>query len=506
MTLVVPFDEIFANEVGLLSRNPSWERVELGKVCKVVNGFPFKSTLFTKSDGFPIVRIRDLTTGRTETFVNGDVPPEALIDNGDLLIGMDGNFRCVEWQGGTAGLNQRVCKIIPDEQFMLRKFLLLGLNGYLKAIQDATSSVTVGHLSSRDILLIPFPLPPLAEQRRIVGKLELLLGKVSSSQQRLSRVPGLLKRFRQSVLAAGCSGKLTADWRESSAGFASPEDLKSDIAKFAATKPKREIERARKARSEVWPFDMGDEIPDSWLQANLIDVTRLITCGVAKRPEYVAKGIPFLSAQNAKPFNTNLNDIKYISEKDFRTFTVGGKPERDDVLYSRVGAKFGEAAKIPFDFDFAIYVSLTLIKPVREFVDPDFLVAFLNSHYGIRQAHGGILGSGIQNLNVENVRKYQIPLPPLAEQQEIVRRVEKLFAFADQIEARLKLAQSHFDRLTQSLLAKAFRGELVPTEHDLATAEGREYESASELLSRIRGTTGAETNGSRTKKRVSKGR
>ncbi|MFM9966271.1 MAG: hypothetical protein ACKV2Q_34275 [Planctomycetaceae bacterium] len=76
-------------------------------------------------------------------------------------------------------------------------------------------------------------------------------------------------------------------------------------------------------------------------------------------------------------------------------------------------------------------------------------------------------------------------IPPLSEQQEIVRRVEKLFAFADQIESRLRQAQAHVDRLTQSLLAKAFRGELVPTEHTLATADGRDYESASALLARI---------------------
>ncbi|MEI7699836.1 MAG: hypothetical protein WCK86_08580 [Planctomycetia bacterium] len=77
------------------------------------------------------------------------------------------------------------------------------------------------------------------------------------------------------------------------------------------------------------------------------------------------------------------------------------------------------------------------------------------------------------------------PLPPFSEQQEIVRRVEKLFAFTDQIESRLKQAQSHVDRITQSLLVNAFRGELVPTEHALATAEGRNYETATELLARI---------------------
>ena len=75
---------------------------------------------------------------------------------------------------------------------------------------------------------------------------------------------------------------------------------------------------------------------------------------------------------------------------------------------------------------------------------------------------------------------------PLSEQQEIVRRVEKLFAFADQIEARLRPAQAHVNRLTQSLLAKAFRGELVPTEHTLATRDARDYEPASALLERIR--------------------
>ncbi|MCB9924380.1 MAG: restriction endonuclease subunit S [Planctomycetaceae bacterium] len=95
-------------------------------------------------------------------------------------------------------------------------------------------------------------------------------------------------------------------------------------------------------------------------------------------------------------------------------------------------------------------------------------------------------GSASPHLNVRDIKAFPTPVPPLPEQQEIVRRVEKLFAFADQIESRLRQAQAHVDRLTQSLLAKAFRGELVPTEHTLATAAGRDYEPASELLARIR--------------------
>ena len=89
-------------------------------------------------------------------------------------------------------------------------------------------------------------------------------------------------------------------------------------------------------------------------------------------------------------------------------------------------------------------------------------------------------------MNVRDIKSFPTPRPPLAEQQEIVRRVERLFAFAEQIEARLTQAQTHVDQLTHALLAQAFRGELVPTEADLARREGRDYEPASVLLGRIR--------------------
>jgi type I restriction enzyme, S subunit len=152
--------------------------------------------------------------GLTETFYAGEFPASYIVRTGDLLVGMDGNFRCCQWHGGNAGLNQRVCKLVPNDKVLHPKFLLYGLNNYLKAIQEATSSVTVGHLSSRDIQLVPFPLPPLAEQHRIVAKLEKLLEKVEANRTRLEKIPAILKRFRQSVLVAACSGSLTTEWRK----------------------------------------------------------------------------------------------------------------------------------------------------------------------------------------------------------------------------------------------------------------------------------------------------
>lgn len=305
-------------------------------------------------------------------------------------------------------------------------------------------------------------LPPLAEQKAITQKLDTLLAQVDNIKQRLDSIPAILKNFRQSVLAAAVSGKLTEAWRgENGDSLLSDNKYKGLLFELNQQRSDSEKKRIIKAKSADWFYDRSESIPEGWIQASLIEITKLITCGVAKKPDYTEEGVPFLSAQNSKPFSPNLNKIKYIKEDDFKTFTVGGKPEKNDVLYSRVGANFGEACVIPWDFDFAIYVSLTLIKPVHEILNSQYLTLFLNSIDGVLQSRGGILGSGIQNLNVESVRKYRIPLPSIEEQTEIVRRVEELFAFADQIEQQVKNAQSRVNNLTQSILAKAFRGELT---------------------------------------------
>lgn len=226
------------------------------------------------------------------------------------------------------------------------------------------------------------------------------------------------------------------------------------------TKSDRLLKQRAKIKKQEWFFKFEDKIPNHWLEVNFMDVTWLITCGVAKKPIYVEKGIPFLSAQNTRPFKTNLNKIKFITEEAFLKLTVGGKPEKNDVLYTRVG-NCGEAASVPYEFDFGVYVSLTLIKPIHELIDHSFLVAFLNSNYGKIQANAGAIGIGLKNLNVESVRKYKIPLPPLSEQKAIVKKIEEVFSSLDSGIADLKKAQEQLKIYRQAVLKKAFEGELT---------------------------------------------
>ncbi|MEM5534378.1 restriction endonuclease subunit S [Pseudoalteromonas arctica] len=401
---------------------------------------------------------------------------------GDVLLTTEaplGNVAIIDIEEKFALAQRAIC--FQFYEAYVGKFISYFLRSpqFQQILDGNSTGTTVKGIKAATLKKLAVNTPPLPEQKRIVEKLDSLLAQVDTIQQRLNNLPDIIKRFRQSVLAAAVSGKLTEQWRvDNSKDLLSLTEYKKLTLDLYNSKKKADKSRIEKIKAKEWFYSSKGFIPAGWVDSHLIDITSVITCGVAKKPNYIDEGIKFLSAQNAKPFAPNLNKIKYISQEDFETFTVGAQPEKNDVLYSRVGANFGEACVIPWDFDFAIYVSLTLIKPYRNLIDEHYLTMFLNSKDGVLQSRGGIMGSGIQNLNVENVRKYKVPLPSLREQSEIVRLVEQYFALADTLEKNLANAKQRVDNLTQSILAKAFRGELVP--------QNPNDEPADKLLARIK--------------------
>jgi type I restriction enzyme S subunit len=340
------------------------------------------------------------------------------------------------------------------------------------SVQGTGSTFTA--INKDDLALIRVPIPPIAEQRRIVAKLEMLLGKVSSSQQRLARIPGLLKRFRQSVLAAACSGKLTADWRVS----------------------------CNVCHNNEFDLESLFEIPRTWAWKPLnaiCDQSRGICYGVIKLGDELADGIPCLRTSDVKVLGINPLNVKRISPEisnDFRRSIL----QSDEILVN-VRGTLGGVSVVPKEMSGWNVSREIAVVPVLDVV-PHFVANWIATPAAQSWLSGIAKGVAYTGINLEDLRKLPVPLPPLPEQQEIVRRVEKLFAFADRIEARLKQAQSYVDRLTQSILAKAFRGELVPTEAELARREGRSYESASELLERIRVEFAKSNRSPKTVKRV----
>ncbi|MDD4979125.1 MAG: N-6 DNA methylase [Gallionella sp.] len=143
----------------------------LGDLLEIQSGFPFKSELFNEGSGFPIIRIRDIKPNRTVTKYTGEYDSAFLVQNGDLLIGMDGEFNSVIWNGGPALLNQRVSKL-HSFKGCLKEYVALLIPKRLQEIEDGTYAVTVKHISGKQISAIEIPLPPLEVQKKIVAEIE----------------------------------------------------------------------------------------------------------------------------------------------------------------------------------------------------------------------------------------------------------------------------------------------------------------------------------------------
>ncbi len=216
-----PIEIVNEGKHQLLAKAEHWERIYLKEVAKVQNGYAFSSSNFVKSGGLPLIRIRDINSVSTVDRFEGEYSDEFIVKKGDVLIGMDGDFKAAIWKGENALLNQRVCRIIPNAKNYDPKFLFICLQPYLNAINEETSSVTVKHLSSRTIEEIPLPFPPRPEQKAIVSKIEELFSSLDKGIESLKTAQQQLKVYRQAVLKWAFEGKLTNkfdSWRQTTLG------------------------------------------------------------------------------------------------------------------------------------------------------------------------------------------------------------------------------------------------------------------------------------------------
>jgi type I restriction enzyme S subunit len=177
-----------------------WQRKRIKETAKLINGYPFDSKRFEAGKGTPLVRIRDIKAAKTEVGFVGDVPPESLINSGDVLIGMDGDFNVSLWSGGEAALNQRVA-CIRAENYHLQKFIYYVLPFNMKVVNDLTYFTTVKHLSSFDILKTVYTLPPIEELRKIVHFLDHETAKIDNLIDKQQQLITLLKEKRQAVIS-----------------------------------------------------------------------------------------------------------------------------------------------------------------------------------------------------------------------------------------------------------------------------------------------------------------
>lgn len=165
----------------------------LPEVCKIQYGFPFDSSQFSTDEGMPLIRIRDVVRGYSETFTTEKYKEEYVVHQNDLLVGMDGEFNIAKWGKTPALLNQRVCRLIPFPEEIDKNYLFYFMPSALKRIEEKTPFVTVKHLSAKELNKIVVTLPPLDEQRRIAAVLDKVTDLFAQRRAQLEKLDLLVK-------------------------------------------------------------------------------------------------------------------------------------------------------------------------------------------------------------------------------------------------------------------------------------------------------------------------
>ncbi|MBB1363115.1 restriction endonuclease subunit S [Shewanella sp. SR44-4] len=393
-----------------------------------------------------------------------------------------------------------IVPLSPPVGLLDNRYLFYWLKG--RIFGDYVNAVSYGvnmpRLGTKDGLIAPMVLAPLAEQKRIVEKLDEVLAQVDTIKARLDGIPAILKRFRQSVLASAVSGKLTEKWRASN-----PTKCISQLTSIREyqrvvwedIKMKEFQEKGRLPKNDNWkdkyvtPYIEDSEslgkLPDSWDWCTWGDILEQRNApfkrgpfgSALKKSMFIEKG--YKVYEQYCPINDDCSFARYFITDDKYQELIAFDVKARDFLISCSGVTLGRITQVPEQYDAGIInQALLRVRLDSEYFDDNFFIRLFRSEYFQKKIFDSSTGSAIPNVKgVKELKAIPVPLMGLDEQKEIVRLVDNYFELADTIEAQVKKAQARVDNLTQSILAKAFRGELVPQDSN--------DEPADKLLERI---------------------
>jgi type I restriction enzyme S subunit len=433
----------------------------------------------------PYVNIKAFEKGIIDEFA--DVKSSKLINKTDILVVWDGARFGLTGMGmeGAAGSTLMVLTPVLNKPEYIYNFIIR----HYSYINSKPKGTGTPHVNPDIFWKLQLPIAPLNEQKRIVAKLDKIMPRIDAVKERLDKVPAIVKRFRQSVLTAAVTGKLTEKWRTEHPDVESAEDLLCRIKRFRIenVKSQRELtaieknyeegeERLKKKES---PF----ELPESWCFCEINNIGNVNNGSTPPRKisQYWNGSINWISSGEVA--NSIIRKTREtITEKGFKNSSVKLLPV-GTVLIAMIGEGKTRGQTAILEIESTCNQNVAAVVINHGLVLSKYLYLWFFMQYERNRSYGS--GSGPKALNCQRVRELDFNLPPLEEQKEIVRQVDKLFAFADKLELHYQKAKARVDKLSQSVLAKAFRGELVITEAELAEKEGRDFESAKKFLERI---------------------
>lgn len=417
---------------GTETLRDGWTIRRVGDLVTLVNGHPFPSESFGPSGDVPLVRIRDLAESSFETYVSGSVPPSVLLRNGDVVIGMDGDFNLVVWDRGKAALNQRLCLLRPRAQVDMR-FIAYALPSSLKIINDLTFATTVKHLSSADIMSERIALPPLEEQRRIADFLDAETARIDQSTELATTGRSLLDERRWATVHGLSTG--------------------SEI---------------REAHRQV---DLGwvEQIPQSWPVVPLKYVASIGSGHTPSRtkPEYWENcSIPWISLFDVGRMR-NVRQTELVTTQ--QKISHMGMANSSACLHPAGTVVLSRTASVGFSTLMGVDMAVSqhfVTWTCGEDLLPLYLLMLLRS---MRQYFESVqVGTTNVTVFMPDLYAIKIPLPPIEVQRHIVERIQsatnKIDTLADRFGRQLSLLRER----REALITAAVTGQF-----DVSTAGGR---------------------------------
>ncbi|MGE0490537.1 MAG: restriction endonuclease subunit S [Vulcanimicrobiota bacterium] len=485
-----------------MSLPTGWQLVELGELGKwATGGTPSRSVPEYFGGGIPWVKTGDLDDGPVVTIE--ETISELGLKNSNAKLFPPGTL-LVALYGATIGklgilvsaaaCNQACAALLPGSTALVVEYLFWYLRSRREDLRAAGQGGAQPNISQGLLKAYKCPLPPVNEQRRIVARIEELQGRSRAARESLEAIPPLLERFRQSVLAAAFRGDLTADWRRANPDVEPASVLLERIRverrrRWEEAELERLRAKGREPKDDKWrtkyrepePVDTTGlrKLPEGWAWIHVAEVADVVDPHPSHRtPPVVSGGVPYVGMGDFRSDGTlDLEGARKVSPNKLRSHRERYRLQSGDFIFGKIGT-LGTPIELPQPFDYCVSANVILLQPVSE-VNSRWLLHYLDSPYIGRILADLSRATAQPAFGITKMRQLAVPIPSRAEQDFAVRLIDSHLERSLVEGDALKVAAISLERLDQSILVKAHRGELVPQDPD--------DESASALLERIRG-------------------
>lgn len=413
-----------------------WVTTTMGAVSDVIGGGTPKTTVpgnFSDGDGHPWLTPADLTGHTAKTVSHGRrfLTDQGLATSsakympaGTILFSSRAPIGYVAIAANPITTNQGFRSFVPSES-LDSNYAYHYLRSITELAEQLASGTTFNELSGSKAKTIPLPVPPMSEQRRIADRLDEVESHRASVSTHLQTARIGLNRLRSTVRAAACAGRLTADWR-------------------------------------------GSHKLIDWETVRLDEACASIADGDHQAPPKVPSGIPFITISAINDARLHIEQAtRFVPETYYAALKPNRRPQEGDVLFSVTGS-IGIPAVVDTPERFTFQRHIAILRPNTSRLVTHYLYHALGTNNVQHQALAVATGTAQLTISLGGLRAFRLPLPPIDEQHEIVRRLEAMLAIADRLADQIDQSELRLNRISRASSVKAFRGELVPTEASLA--------------------------------------